>query len=102
MKCPACKHPLNIPTAKTTATTQHETPVEAAGHSALSGAEELFDELGIGTLPGGPGRRCPECKAEMANEAIICIQCGYNERIGRKMVTQRPVTQQDRNKKASK
>jgi hypothetical protein len=38
----------------------------------------------------------------MAAEAILCIDCGYNENLGKKMKVVRPVTATDRAKKASK
>ena len=116
VKCPGCKKPLKIPlaqqksrhTVQSTPANLPGTPPGSTPGASSSPMEELFDEMGIRPVPGAgesgaaSARRCPECKASMAAEAIICIQCGYNERLGRKMVTVRSRTQEDRKKKAAK
>ena len=98
VKCPGCKQPLKLSggTAKPQA------------QPKSSSADELFDELGIGeskatqASKAGPGKRCPECRAAMAEDAILCIDCGYNEKLGKKMVVQRPVTEADRVKREAR
>ena len=30
---------------------------------------------------------CPNCKADMAPEAVICMACGYNRRTGKQLST---------------
>ena len=112
VKCPGCMKPLKIPLAsqksrhnvRSTPANLPDTPAGSAPSDSSSSAEDLFDEMGIRPIPGAgesgaASRRCPECKARMAEEAIICIQCGYNENLGRKMTTLRPKTQEDRKKK---
>lgn len=85
VRCPGCKNPIKIAVNK-------KSPTSAAKEKAPE--DDMFAEIGLGA--DGPGRRCPECKAEMSEEAILCIQCGYNERLGRKMTVQRPITQEER------
>jgi ribosomal protein L40E len=46
----------------------------------------LLDEAGIGR--SAPHNVCPGCGTTMPPGAIVCIQCGYNQRLGRKMETQ--------------
>ncbi|MBN2474901.1 MAG: hypothetical protein JXB62_09865 [Pirellulales bacterium] len=41
----------------------------------------LLDEEGV-TTP----KKCPDC---MPPGAVVCIDCGYNKRLGRKMKTKR-------------
>lgn len=98
VKCPNCQQAVKIPAtsgaSKASARQAIKPPVpETAPPDA---ADELFDELGIGIGGSQTGRRCPECKAAMAEEAVICIACGYNENLGRKMQTIRPTTHEDR------
>ena len=38
----------------------------------------------------------------MPEDAVVCVQCGFNVRAGRKMDTKRPVTAKDRLARASK
>ncbi len=116
VKCPGCKKPLKLPPAQrksppgvpSTPAKLPDTPSRSTADASSSSVEELFDEMGIRPNPGASdrgaaaARRCPECKAGMAAEAIICIQCGYNERLGRKMATVRSRTQEDRKKKEAK
>src|SRR5690606_16262231 len=33
------------------------------------------------------GQRCPECSADLEAGAVLCISCGYNLKLGRKMGT---------------
>ncbi len=116
VKCPGCKKPLKIPlgqkksrdTVRTTPANLPDTQSGSTPSGSSSSMEDLFDEMGIRPSPGAhesgaeSSRRCPECKAGMAAEAIVCIKCGYNERLGRKMATVRSRTQEDRKKKAAK
>lgn len=62
--------------------------------------DDLFDEVGFAPTEGR-GKKCPECKAPMKPEAIICIDCGYNENLGRRMKVKRPVTAAERAKRLS-
>ena len=32
-----------------------------------------------------PGGQCPACRAPMADGAILCIECGYNVKLGRRV-----------------
>ena len=69
--------------------------------SVSSPMDSLFDEVGLAD-DGTVGRKCPECRSLMKAEAILCIQCGYNENLGRKMKVNRPVTAADRANRAGK
>ena len=95
VKCPACGIPVRIPGGAVAASPPPPPPAEPT----LGG---LFDEVGFNTEDGSAHRKCPECRAPMADDAIICIQCGYNENTGKKMETYRPVTAEDRAKRAEK
>src|SRR5262249_4043544 len=50
------------------------------------GGSSLFDEVGLkqhaaGTMP------CPGCGKPLAQNVVICIDCGYNMKLGRRMTT---------------
>jgi hypothetical protein len=116
VKCPGCQQPLKIPggsaapadgkpaakaaaaksatAAKQPAAKQPATrpatpakPAAASTPAALGGgSSSLFDEVGLqaptaGTVP------CPGCKAPLPPQAVLCVQCGYNLKLGRKMQT---------------
>lgn len=91
VRCPGCQNPVKIGGSRQVAVAKKK----AAPAPSLT--DDVFDELGIGSADG-PERKCPECKAVMSEEAILCIECGYNENLGRKMTVKRPVTQEDREK----
>ncbi len=59
-ECPSCAQPLRVP---------------------VSTLAALLDEEGV-SLP----KKCPDC---MPPDAILCIHCGYNRKLGRKMKTKR-------------
>lgn len=100
VKCPACSNPVRIPGGAVAPPTKKTPPPVPAGDDASIGG--LFDEVGFNTEDGSAHRKCPECRAPMSDEAIICIACGYNENTGKKMETYRPVTAADRAKRAEK
>lgn len=101
VKCPACAKPVRIPggKAKLPAKKTPPPPPVPASNVSIGG---LFDEVGFNTEDGSAHRKCPECRAPMSDEAVICIDCGYNENTGKKLETYRPVTAEDRAKKAEK
>lgn len=106
VKCPSCGEPVVIkgkksgsaskPTRKSTnkPAAKAKKPDEEMG--------ELFDEIGFNPDDGSAAKKCPECRAPMRDEAIVCIDCGYNETTGKVMQTYRPVTQDDRKKRLEK
>lgn len=99
VKCPKCSQPLAIPAAGAgaampAAATQPmpqrpampQQPLAAA--PAAHSAGGLFDEIGISAAPAGTSP-CPGCRAPMPLGAILCVQCGYNLQLGRRMETMR-------------
>jgi hypothetical protein len=76
--CPKCKQPLTIPRPQAAAA--------PAAPAAPSVNPDLFDDVGLKARdPSGP--RCPGCGADMAPNAVLCIKCGYNTKLGRRMET---------------
>lgn len=73
--CPKCKQPLKIPAPQAT-------PVAAAPHAN----DDLFDGMGMKARDTNVPR-CPGCAAEMPPNAILCVKCGYNTKLGRRMQT---------------
>ena len=106
VKCPACSNPVRIPGGKAPAAKAAAKPKTKAKPKPETAAEPnvagLFDEVGYNVEDGSAHRKCPECRAAMSDDAIICIDCGYNENTGKKMETYRPVTAEDRASAAEK
>jgi hypothetical protein len=110
VKCPKCTKPLKIPEAgpRVAAPTAAATPQRAApqpipqqagpqqprapqpglGGSLPSAASaaSLFDEAGIGQAAAGT-LPCPSCGAALPESVVLCVKCGYNKRMGRRMET---------------
>src|SRR5262245_22757050 len=91
VKCPKCQQPLRIPAASAAAKPTAKSPAAAAksppaaASDAFSGGS-LFDEVGLkqhatGTTP------CPGCGKPLAQNVVVCIECGYNTKLGRRMTT---------------
>lgn len=91
VKCPGCGKPLLVKAKQRVAkeTSDGGDPMQS-----------LFAEAGLTEQESG-GRKCPECRSPMKPEAILCIECGYNENLGRKMTVKRPVTAEDRVQRAA-
>lgn len=94
IKCPKCEQPIRVPAGNKIAKAKPPTQEASIG--------DLFDEVGFNTEDGSAHRKCPECRAPMTDEAIICIDCGYNENTGKRMETYRPLTAADRAKRMAK
>jgi hypothetical protein len=105
VKCPNCQQPLKIAAAgsgnnkpatkavppstkpsSANATSATAAPTKAASPAAPA-QDDLFDEIGLAPPVEGT-KPCPGCAAPMPIEAILCIKCGYNIRIGRRMLTE--------------
>ena len=54
----------------------------AAPHNPLL---DLLDEAGVESMPRGPV--CENCGSEVAKDAIICVQCGFNMATGQQIET---------------
>ena len=101
VKCPKCKSPLKIAAAGGSpksaqplaakpsapkAVKVKPVPQESAAVVPVTSTESLFDEIGLQAAAAGT-RPCPGCTEPMPLEAVVCIKCGYNARIGRRMET---------------
>ena len=92
VKCPGCQKPIKIPAgnapaavAKAAAKPVAKAPAPAA---AAQPDDSLFDELGLAPPTEGT-RPCPGCTEPLPLQAVVCVKCGYNTRIGRRMTTER-------------
>ncbi|HUE74267.1 MAG TPA: hypothetical protein VMP01_25525 [Pirellulaceae bacterium] len=93
VKCPKCSRPLAIPAAggagAVPASPLAPQPTAAAAAPAAGYQPSgLFDEVGIQSTPVGT-QPCPGCRAPMPMHAVVCVQCGYNLKLGRRMETMR-------------
>src|SRR6185295_17393970 len=102
VKCPGCQKPLKIPggPAPAKAAAKPDAAKAAAKKSSaddddysLSADEpaprpksDLFDEVGLKAAPKGT-MPCPGCTEPLPPDAVICVKCGYNMKLGRKMKT---------------
>jgi hypothetical protein len=80
VQCPKCKSPLAIPAPQVAST-----PLGGPAQQPFAAGPSIFDDAGMRTFTGKP--LCPECQAEMQPGAILCVNCGYNVQLGRKMST---------------
>jgi hypothetical protein len=97
VQCPKCGRPLTIPAATAASPSMAATqpmPLPAAPATPAGGGAptrpptSVFDEVGLKAAPVGT-RPCPGCAAPMLPNAILCLQCGYNLQLGRRMETMR-------------
>jgi hypothetical protein len=88
---PAAPKPAGAPAAAKPAAAKPATAPAAPRKSATAApvaksGDSLFDEIGLQAAAEGT-RPCPGCTAPMPIEAVVCVKCGYNARIGRRMET---------------
>ena len=75
VNCPKCGAPLTI------------SRPQAKQHAADNSIADLLDEAGMTSARSG--HFCPSCRTEMQADAVICVECGYNKNLGRRMGTKR-------------
>ena len=81
VQCPKCKSPLAIPAPQAAST-----PLSGPAQQPFAAGPSIFDDAGMRTFTAGKPL-CPECQAEMQPGAILCVKCGYNIQLGRKMTS---------------
>ena len=54
-------------------------PAESVGKQL----SDLLDDVGM----RAGLRRCPGCGAELGEAAVLCVMCGYDTRLGRRLKT---------------
>ncbi len=75
VKCPGCGGPLLIP--------RPQAQQASASADAANEMSDLLDDAGVRTGIA----RCPGCGAELAEEAVLCVLCGYDLRRGHRIKT---------------
>jgi hypothetical protein len=95
VKCPNCQKPLRIPAANQPAAPaaapkkqapKPTAPKPVAAPKPTSDTDDAFDDLGLAPQEAG-ARPCPGCGSSLPENAILCIRCGYNTKLGRRMET---------------
>ena len=90
VKCPKCQQPLRIPAAANPAAKAPAAKASAAKKPAPPsdplGGGSMFDEVGLKQHAAGT-RPCPGCAEPLPQEAVVCVKCGYNTKLGRRMTT---------------
>jgi DNA-directed RNA polymerase subunit M/transcription elongation factor TFIIS len=77
VRCPRCKNPLTVPASN--AATSRPAAAVVGSSSSLGG-----DDFGA----ADPSSPCPGCGKSLSAAKVVCIDCGYNRKLGRKMATQ--------------
>jgi DNA-directed RNA polymerase subunit RPC12/RpoP len=69
-----------------------EAPEEMAGQAvecpecgALLTVPEVGGQAGA---PKSASKKCPECGSDMEQDAVLCINCGFHQKLGKKINTQ--------------
>jgi hypothetical protein len=94
VKCPGCQKPVKIPGSPASAAQPKPAvakqaaakPAAAPKSAPARGGGDMFDEVGLQAAAAGT-QPCPGCSEPMPIQAVVCIKCGYNTRIGRRMET---------------
>lgn len=79
--CPKCKQPLKIGTPQAAPVAQ-AAPAAPVHHANA----DLFDDVGLRARATNMAR-CPSCDSDLPPNAVLCVKCGYNFKLGKKMQT---------------
>jgi ribosomal protein L40E len=96
VKCPKCQQPLTIPAGGAMPAAAARAPAAAGAGRPMGaplpsqgpppGGGDLFAEAGLHTFQAGV-QPCPGCAAPLPDSAVLCVKCGYNRKLGRRMET---------------
>lgn len=88
LKCPACSKPVKVPgSAAPQPAAARNKAAEKADLPDMDGLGDLLDEVDLtGTTTG---HRCPGCRTELTTDDVVCVECGYNFKLGRQMRTKK-------------
>jgi DNA-directed RNA polymerase subunit RPC12/RpoP len=78
LACPECEAPITIPAPQT------ETEEGNAGIVFQNIEEAEVDEPYAETAANA----CPECGAELGDGVVLCVQCGFHLKLGKKIATE--------------
>lgn len=83
VKCPKCGSALNIPAVQAAAVASPQVAVPQTQPTPTGpGPRDLFAEAGF--LAPTPGMTtCPTCQAPMHQQAVLCVKCGFDRRVGK-------------------
>ena len=68
--CPACEQELVVP-----------------AQEAATDLADLATLPGVGEASDAAGNVCPECGVTMADGAVLCVECGFHQGLGKKIQT---------------
>ncbi len=85
VKCPECGEPLEIPRPGQTQASKSAKPAAQAPKPAAH-HDSVFDEVGL-TMRSAGRHDCPECGEEVQPDAVLCVNCGYNFKLGKRIQT---------------
>jgi DNA-directed RNA polymerase subunit RPC12/RpoP len=85
VKCPKCEKPLKIPAAGVAAQAGGAPASAPAKAAAQSTHHDVFDEVGL--TERGEGVECPSCGTMLPHDAVLCVSCGYNFKLKRRLQT---------------
>jgi hypothetical protein len=89
VQCPKCKSPLTIPAPQAAAAPSPFSAPAAPPPSPFGGpggGGSIFDDAGLRTFTAGKAL-CPSCNEDLPPNAVLCVKCGYNLQLGRKMTS---------------
>jgi len=82
VRCPGCEKAVKVPAA---ANATSGKGASARDNSAEGSIGSLLDEVGF--QRAAASNRCPECKEDLGEDAILCIHCGYSLESGKQLKT---------------
>lgn len=82
VQCPSCESMITIPAQKTR---------EAVKLNDISiGGENVVEESKQNTedqSPAEAANTCPNCHVSMPENAVLCVQCGFHQKLGKVIET---------------
>ena len=86
LDCPACQKPLTVPKPAFKPLIKSPTPPQKAGTSGSVFSSDAMKKA-MAVAEQALSNKCPECNADIKEDAVICMKCGFNKKLGKKMST---------------
>lgn len=99
--CKACMEAKQAAKPAPAAAPRPTAPRALAPASASGGGYDIFADNVIGSKKiSGPSKLCASCNSPMKEDAVVCVNCGYNQQSGKGLKTKIAVDKEPKARKS--
>ncbi|MFC1497957.1 hypothetical protein ACFLS1_05730 [Verrucomicrobiota bacterium] len=89
VECPSCQQQLTVPSPPAPSRKEEPGVLNINPNEMASAANATAQAAAAQKAAGqtAASSKCPGCGADMKPDAVLCIKCGFNKKLGKKIST---------------